>query len=141
MAQGQSLPVEDVSRDVVSIPGNAPLDQVAETMYSEDVGFLVVTHEGEPAGALTDRQVALSLRNEADPSSTTANELMTPDLVTVDRDMDVLRILQQMKLEEIRRVLVVDDDGDPVSVVSLDDVLVLLGEEMGDIADLIEAQV
>ncbi|WP_211312771.1 CBS domain-containing protein [Halarchaeum salinum] len=141
MAQSQSLPVEDVSRNVVSIPGNASLDQVAETMYSEDVGFLVVTHEGEPAGALTDRQVALSLRNEVDPTAATANELMTPELVTIGRDMDILRIVEKMKLEEVRRVVVVDDDEDPVSVISLDDVLVLLGEEMGDVADLLEAQV
>lgn len=140
MSQSQSLPVADVSRSVVSIPGTASLDQVAETMHAEDVGFLVVTQEGEPAGALTDRQVALSLRNEADPTATTASELMTPELVTIGRDMDVLRIVQKMKLEEVRRVVVVDDD-DPVSVVSLDDVLVLLGEELGDVADLLEAQV
>lgn len=141
MSQRQSLPVRDVSRNVVSIPGNASLDQVAETMYSEDVGFLLVTHEGEPAGALTDRQVALALRNEADPTATTANEVMTPDPVSVEQGTDVFRILETMKEEEVRRVLEVDADGDPVSVVSLDDLLVLLGEELGDVADLIEAQI
>ncbi|QLC33506.1 CBS domain-containing protein [Halarchaeum sp. CBA1220] len=141
MAQSQSLPVADVSRSVVSIPGTASLDQVAETMHAEGVGFLVVTQEGDPVGALTDRQVALSLRNEVDPTATTASELMTTELVTIGRDMDVLRIVQKMKLEEVRRVVVVDDDDEPVGVVSLDDVLVLLGEEMGDVADLLEAQV
>ncbi|WP_435099120.1 CBS domain-containing protein [Halarchaeum sp. P4] len=141
MSQSQTLPVRDVSRSVVSIPGNASLDQVAETMYSEDVGFLLVTNEGEPAGALTDRQVALALRHEADPTATTANEVMTPDPVSVEQGTDVFRILQTMKDEEVRRVLEVDADGDPVSVVSLDDLLVLLGEELGDVAALVEAQI
>ena len=141
MSQSGSLPVRDVSEEVVSIPASASLDQAAETMAAEDVGFLVVTEDDEAVGALTDRTLALSLRDQIIPESTTVSELATDELVTIDRDMDVLRILEKMKLEEVRRVVVVDDDGDPLSVVSLDDVLVLLGEEMGDVADLLEAQV
>lgn len=141
MSQSESLPVRDVSEEVVSIPTSASLDQAAETMAAEDVGFLVVTEDDEAVGALTDRTLALSLRDQIIPESTTVSELATDELVTIDRDMDVLRILEKMKLEEVRRVVIVDDDGDPLSVVSLDDVLVLLGEEMGDVADLLEAQV
>jgi len=141
VSQSESLPVRDVSEEVVSIPTSASLDQAAETMAAEDVGFLVVTEDDEAVGALTDRTLALSLRDQIIPESTTVSELATDELVTIDRDMDVLRILEKMKLEEVRRVVIVDDDGDPLSVVSLDDVLVLLGEEMGDVADLLEAQV
>lgn len=141
MSQSESLPVADVSRSVVSVPGNASLDQVAETMHAEDVGFLLVTHGGEPAGALTDRQVALSLREAPDVTAATANEVMTPGVVSVEEGTDVFRVLETMKQESVRRVLEVDGDGDPVGVVSLDDVLVLLGEEMGDVAGLVEAQV
>ncbi|GGN05868.1 CBS domain-containing protein [Halarchaeum nitratireducens] len=141
MAQSQSLPVRDVSEEVVSIPASASLDQAAETMAAHGVGFLVVTEDGGAVGALTDRTLALSLREQVIPESTTVAELATDELVTIERGMDVLRIVERMKLEEVRRVVVVDDDEEPTGVVSLDDVLVLLGEEMGDIADLLEAQV
>ncbi|GGM70461.1 CBS domain-containing protein [Halarchaeum rubridurum] len=130
-----------MSEEVVSIPASASLDQAAETMAAHDVGFLVVTEDGEATGALTDRALALSLSEQVIPESTTVSELATDDLVTIDRDMDVLRVLEKMKLDEVRRVVTVDDDGEPTSVVSLDDVLVLLGEELGDVADLLEAQV
>lgn len=126
----------------MSVPTTAFVDQVAETMAAEDVGCVVVTDDGgELAGIVTDRDLALTLREEIDPTTTTAEAVMTTDVVTVEPGTHVFEMLETMKAEGIRRLPVVDEAGDPVRLVTLDDAMVLLGEELADVAELIERQV
>jgi CBS domain-containing protein len=128
--------------DVVSVPRTAFLDQVAETMAGQDVGSVVVTDDSdELAGIVTDRDLALTLREGIDPTTTTAEDVMTTDVVTAEPGTHVFQMIETMKAEGIRRLPVVDEAGDPVRLVTLDDAMVLLGEELGDVADLIERQV
>jgi CBS domain-containing protein len=128
--------------DVVSVPPTAFLDQVAETMAGQDVGSVVVTDgSDELAGIVTDRDLALTLREDLDPTTTTAEDVMTTDLVTVKPGTHVFEMLETMRDEDVRRLPVVDEAGDPVRLVTLDDTMVLLGEELADVAELIERQV
>lgn len=140
-SDGGGTAASDIARNVVSVPGSVSLDQVAETMHAENVGSVLVTNDGDLAGIITDRQVALSLREGIDPLDATAAEYMTPDPATIDRGETVFSMLETMKTEGVRRLPVVDEDGDPVSVVSLDDALVVLGDELGDVSDLVDEQV
>ncbi|MFB6270760.1 MAG: CBS domain-containing protein [Halobacterium sp.] len=128
--------------DVVRLPEDAFLDQVAETMHSEDVGSVVVTGDDtDMAGIVTDRDLALALREDIDHTETTAGDVMTEDPVTAEAGAEIFDVLETMDDAGVRRVPLVDDAGDVVRLVSLDDALVLLGEEMADVADLIETQV
>ncbi|MFB6071792.1 MAG: CBS domain-containing protein [Halobacterium sp.] len=127
---------------VVTVRENEFVDQVAASMHAEDVGSVVVVDETEkPTGVLTDRDLALALRERTDLEDVTAGDLMTEDPVTVEEGTSVVSVLDTMKSEGVRRVPVVDEAGDPVRVVSLDDALVLLGEELADVAELVEEQV
>jgi len=65
---------------------------------------------------------------------------MTEDPVTVDAGTDVFGMLQTMADEEIRRLPVVDENGKLDGLVSFDDIVTLLGEEMGTVASLVESQ-
>ncbi|MCD2200182.1 CBS domain-containing protein [Halobacterium sp. KA-4] len=128
--------------DVVRLPEDAFLDQVAETMHAEDVGSVVVTGDTtDLAGIVTDRDLALALRNGIDPEQTTVDEVMTPDPVTAEKGAEIFEVVETMRDEGVRRLPLVDEAGDVVRLVSLDDALVLLGEEMADVAELVEAQV
>ncbi|MGB9964233.1 cyclic nucleotide-binding/CBS domain-containing protein [Halobacterium hubeiense] len=127
--------------DVVRLPEDASLDQVAETMHAEGVGSVVVTGEAtDLAGIVTDRDVALALRDGIDPTQTTASDVMTADPVTAEQGAEVFEVVEMMREEGVRRLPLVDEAGDVVRLVSLDDVLALLGEEFADVAALVEAQ-
>ncbi|MUV59732.1 cyclic nucleotide-binding/CBS domain-containing protein [Halobacterium sp. CBA1126] len=127
--------------DVVRLPEDASLDQVAETMHAEGVGSVVVTGETtDLAGIVTDRDVALALRDGIDPTQTTASDVMTADPVTAEQGAEVFEVVEMMREEGVRRLPLVDEAGDVVRLVSLDDVLALLGEEFADVAALVEAQ-
>lgn len=139
--QLQSAPVDEIlESDVVTVERDAPIDQVVERMASEDVGSVVVTEDDEPVGVLTDRTIALSLGETPDVTERTAGEMISGDLVTGTTEMTVFDVLERLEEASIRRLPVVDEDGDLAGIVTLDDVVVLLNAELSDVASIIESQ-
>lgn len=138
----QAVPSKDRSfGSVVTATPETPISQVAASLRNHDVGCVVVAEdEARPVGILTDRQLALELTDEFDPDRVLARELMTPDPVTVERGTDVFQMLQTMAANEVRRLPVVDEDGALDGLVAFDDIIQLLGTEMGTAAALIDAQ-
>lgn len=65
---------------------------------------------------------------------------MTRDLVTVSETASVVQIAQTMSKAGIRRTPVVDDFGERVDLVALDDVLHIIKEEFDLIEDVLAAQ-
>ena len=59
---------------------------------------------------------------------------MTDDLLTADEHDDVTATIERMRLRGIRRVPVVGEDGRLAGIVSADDLLGFLAEEMEDLA-------
>lgn len=137
----EPVTVDDiVETDVVTAERDTPIAEVVGAMASEDVGSVVVVDGDEPVGVLTDRTIALSLESEPDVSDREAGDLIGGDLVTGSTDMSVFEALQRLSDEGIRRLPIVDDEGTLEGIVTLDDVLVLLGTELGDAIDVIKDQ-
>ncbi len=57
--------------------------------------------------------------------------------MTVCEDLGILECIQHMRSNGIRRMQVVDRDGALVGIISLDDLVQLLAEEMGELGKLI----
>jgi len=58
-------------------------------------------------------------------------------LVTVREDQGVFECMQQMRINGIRRMPVLDLKGGLVGIISLDDLIQLLAEEMSELAKVI----
>lgn len=129
-----------VQSNVVTADRNTPIENVAATMATENVGSVVIVDEDTPVGLVTDRMVALALADNPDLSGATAGDLMSDDLVTVGPEVGVFDLVGTMSEEGIRRMPVVGEDGSLVGIVTLDDVLVLLAEELQYLADVVETQ-
>ena len=129
-----------VQSEVVTADRETPIRSVAATMASQNVGSVVIVEEHAPVGLLTDRTIALALADDADLSAATAGDLMSDDLVTVGPETGVFDLVRTMSEEGVRRMPVMDADGGLVGVVTLDDVLTLLAEELGFLADVVESQ-
>ncbi len=91
------------------------LQDVARTMADEDCGALpVVASEGsnEPVGVVTDRDIAIRIvATGQNPADKTAADAMTKDAVTVRASASVEEAARMMKDRQLRRLIVVGDDG------------------------------
>lgn len=118
----------------VTCPTTASVTEAAETMAVADIGFLVVLNaDGEPVGVLTDRDIVVRAvargRHDA-----TAVEVMTRHPVSVRDQATVTQAAQLMADRQCRRLMLTDDAGKPIGVLSLDDLLGVAGDELGEIA-------
>lgn len=108
-------------------------------MRKNHVGDLVVIDQpdGErvPVGIVTDRDIVVSvIALGLDPSSLLVGDIMTEDLLTCREADDVYETIERMRLRAIRRVPVVNSLGGLTGIVSADDLLEFLAEEMSELA-------
>ena len=110
---------------------------VAKIMRQHHVGALVVVDAQEksrPLGIITDRDLVLELMAEGlDPAVFTAGDIMTVDLVTATPSMDAMEAVQLMKKHRLRRLVLADDQGRLVGIITMEDVLELLTRELADL--------
>ena len=116
---------------------DTPVQEVADLMARHSVGSVVVEREDEPVGIVTDRDIALEIVAEGRTfSELTARDVMTREPITADADEGIFEVCRLMRERGIRRLPVVDD-GRLVGIVTLDDLLVLLDDEMSDLSEVI----
>jgi CBS domain-containing protein len=114
----------------------------AERMEAHNVGTVVVVgSEGSPQGILTDRDIALRcVAKGRDPDDTRVGDLMTRPVRFVHLASPIESALEAMKKGSVRRLAVVDDDGMLVGIVTLDDVLDLVMEEVETIGAIVRRE-
>ncbi len=126
---------EICSRDVVFAKRNESVAQAARLMREHHVGSIVVADERNgrryPAGILTDRDIAVGVvALGLDPEKRNIEGIMPAELVSV-RDTDGLgRAVALMRAQGVRRLPVIDSAGALVGILSADDVLEVLCEEL-----------
>jgi CBS domain-containing protein len=109
--------------NVITVRADARIQEVARKMAEEDIGFLpVVDASGKAIGTVTDRDIVVRLLAKGgDAKNAKVEQVMTKDAVGVRPDEDVRRAAELMKERKISRVLVCDQQGKAVGVVSLGD--------------------
>ncbi|SDJ63780.1 CBS domain-containing protein [Natronorubrum texcoconense] len=134
------MAVIDIARQtVVTVEPETALSDVVQTMRTKRVGSVIVIAEGEPVGLVSDRDLALEvLGGDGATSSTPVGEIVSGDLLTVAADAGISELLERMSRKGVRRVPVVED-GDLVGIVSLSDIVVLLGMELQQVANIIRS--
>lgn len=130
------------SRDVYLADSNESVALAAMRMRNHQVGTLVVLDEQKrPIGIVTDRDLAVRVMAAGkDPHSCNVAEIMTRSPKTVREDAPIEEALNQMSQLGVRRMIVVDAERRLTGIVSLDDVLSLLGEEISRIGRLLDHQ-
>jgi CBS domain-containing protein len=157
------MSLDRVARDetdlVTAAPG-ATVGELARLMQREGVGSVLVEEaearptgairrgpgrraddDGSPApvGVVTDRDLVVTvLAAEADPEARNAADVMTSNPVTVRSDDDLLACCRQLGQHHVRRAPIVDDAGSMVGIVTLDDVLRRLGDEIDAIGRVLD---
>jgi CBS domain-containing protein len=103
-----------------------PVAQCARLMDDRDIGALGVMREGRLVGVLTDRDIVIrAVARDRDLSMISAGALASPDVVAVASDAPVEEAERRMRDRGVRRLFVVGDDGRPLGILTLDDLIVL----------------
>jgi CBS domain-containing protein len=131
-------------RDVVVTSRSSTIQDAARLMRQHHVGNVVVVEDvngRKPVGIITDRDIVLSvIATKLDPSVFTLGDLLMHELVSVNEDTGVFDCVQKMRMNGVRRMPVVDAKGGLVGIVTVDDLIQLLAEEMTELAKLISRE-
>lgn len=135
------MTLKDIAiRAVETADPEATVDTLARIMADAGVGSVVVTDANRVVGVVTDRDVALTLARDVDPTERTAADVMAAEPLTLPSSAGVLELTEVMATEGVRRIPVVDDNGVIVGIVTLDDVIRLLSAELANLAAVVEAE-
>jgi len=126
-------------RETVYIDRGGSIVQAAQLMRDHHVGDLVVVDEQgsqrKPVGILTDRDLVVEvLAKEVALSTVTVGDIMSSDLITASETDGLYETIQRMRARGIRRVPVVDGKGMLVGIVSAEDLLDLMADELTALA-------
>ena len=132
--------VSDVmTKQVVYLPAETPLDEAARVMKESDIGDVVVTDGATLAGMLTDRDIVVrAVAERADPASTTIGSIVTREVVMIEQHSTASEAAALMRERDIRRVLVCDNERKLVGIVSLGDLAMQLDPNSA-LSDISEA--
>ncbi|MEA2109129.1 MAG: CBS domain-containing protein [Pseudomonadota bacterium] len=133
------------NREVVIVETTATIIETAQIMRHHHVGDLVVVDQRsgkpEPIGIVTDRDIVISvIAAQVDMVSLTVGDLMSGELITAKEDDGLWDTLQRMRGGGMRRLPVVDAARALVGIITVDDILELLAEEMGDLVRIIKQE-
>jgi CBS domain-containing protein len=143
---GERLATGEIcTRSVVIAFRLTPLNEAAQLMRENHVGCLVVVDEvaGKRivVGMLTDRDiVTAAVAADLVPSTLLVEDVMTTDLVTAGEEDSLIDLMRTMRRKGVRRVPVIGRQGALIGVVTLDDVLAILAEELGLLVAAIDSE-
>jgi CBS domain-containing protein len=121
---------------------DASCDSAARLMREANVGAVVVAEGSKPLGLVTDRDLAVRVVAEGrDPQQVRLEEVMSGEPIFLSERRSLASVIAVMRDLAIRRVMVVDDAGDLVGVISLDDLLMRTAEDLAGLAETIRKEV
>jgi CBS domain-containing protein len=134
---------EICTRETVFATRDMTVAAAARLMRQHHVGTLVVVEEikGDrrmPVGIVTDRDAVIEvMATGLDPNVITVGDIMDQELVTARESEGVLETMQIMRHKGVRRLPIVDQEGLLVGIVSIDDLLEVLAEEISELTKIV----
>jgi CBS domain-containing protein len=124
------MKVRDImTADVKTAAPENTIEEIATLMRDEDTGAIPVVDDDELIGLVTDRDIVIRCIAEGEnPAETTADEMFSERLETIEPEADVEEAARLMARRQIRRLPVVEN-GRLVGMVSLGDIAVKASDD------------
>jgi len=140
--------VGDICRtEVVTIAPDAGLCEAARLMREKHVGMLVVVAPAPDhadrvvQGVLTDRDIVITVvGRDAEPKALRVMDVMTRHPLLVAQGASVAAAVRLMRADGVRRVPVVGTRNELVGVLSIDDVLDVMADQLTAISGAIRGE-
>jgi len=133
------------TRNAVSISASAPLIEVAQLMCDKQVGAVVViaapAERPTTLGIITDRDIVRAqIERASDLSRIRVADVMTPDPLVLNENESVENAIRHLRARGVRRAPVIGPGGTLAGVVSFDDLLLHVADELMALAHLVGQQ-
>ncbi len=114
---------EIMTRNAEIISPDTTLNQAAEKMKQQDIGFLPIGENDRLIGAVTDRDIVIrGLAAGKNADKTTVRDIMTDEIRYCFEEDDLDKVAEMMSAKQIRRLAVLNADKRIVGIISLGDV-------------------
>jgi CBS domain-containing protein len=115
-------------RKVVTVGPGDSVVKAARLMDRKSVGSVVVVKNKKPVGILTDRDITVrAVANKADLKSILVKDVMTRKLITGKEGQRAADLAKVMHQYGIRRIPTVNKKGELSGIITLDDLLYMIG--------------
>ena len=136
---------EYCNREVVITNRNTTITEAARLMREYHVGSLVIAQKRNggniPVGIVTDRDLVIEVLAQNIPiKSVIVGDVMSTDLATVDERETLINTLDLMLKKGVRRVIVVDEQGNLQGILTADDAIDLMAESMSDLSKMVNKE-
>lgn len=113
------------------------LQEVAVLMRDGDMGAVPVVEGGKLVGIVTDRDIVVRSVADGKATSSSVGEAMTSEIFSVKPDDFAFEAVRLMGDKQIRRVPVVNDDGELAGIIAMADIALEMEDER-EIAETLE---
>jgi CBS domain-containing protein len=119
------------------------LADAAKSMWENDCGILPIIKDGRKVvGMITDRDICMGTAiRDVNPSRISVEEVMTGKVFSATPEDDLEQALQTMKEHRIRRLPIVNADGELAGILSMNDIVLKAkekGKEQINYADVVD---
>ena len=126
--------------DPAVLSPHATVAEAASLMTDRNVGSVFVVGEDRVVGVVTDRDlVTRVLKKGLDPRDTQLVTVMSENVVTAESDLALDEAAWRMREHRVRRLPIVNPDGELVGVVSLDDLIGHLETMPAGVVEILES--
>jgi CBS domain-containing protein len=113
-----------------ALEATAPVREAAELMRERDIGDVVVLENNRLCGIVTDRDIVVRVLAEgSDPGMVTVGEICSRELTTVPPTASIDDAVRLIRQKAIRRLPVVEDNGEVLGIISIGDIAVAKNRE------------
>lgn len=132
---------QGLTMTVYTVTPDASASDAANLMVTQGVGDVIVVEECKPVGILTDRDlVARVMAAGLDGKNVRVREIMSSPPVTVPRNEEVGTAIVLMSRHGIRRLPIIDEEGRLVSILTLDDIIMLSLDGRPELSNVVRRQ-
>jgi len=136
---------EICSREVIVVHAGDSLQEAARQMCERHVGTVIVVEdrgpERLPIGIITDRDIVRAqLKRAADLCCLGVSQAMTSNLLVLRENESMANAIEKMRARAVRRAPVVNAAGALIGVISVDDLLSTVAEQLSGLVQLVEVQ-
>jgi CBS domain-containing protein len=115
---------EIMSQPVVTCPATSTLDQAARLMWEFDCGIIPIVNDGDGrlAGVITDRDICMAAYTQGRAlNAIPVTTAMARSAVAIHAGDSIEQAEDLMRESRVRRLPVLDENGRPTGLVSLND--------------------
>jgi CBS domain-containing protein len=136
---------EICNREVVIVQRDNTVMEVAQLMRQNHVGDVVIVDDLKngrvPLGIVTDRDLVVEVMSQGlEPEILSMGDIMAQEIVTVKETDDMFIAIEYMRAKGIRRLPVVNDKGGLVGILTMDDLLDVMAEDLLAFAKLVKRE-